>query len=164
LIRYPGTSANREENRLVSNVSIVPTIVEYTGITPGLPQDADSLIPLLNNTATEWNEGILLESGSSGAWRRFYAIRVPGWKYVEYETGDKELYHLELGVPDSDPHELYNRAKNPLYQPAIDILKPLLAAMKGTTQALTATPNGTSTEELVFPLPTEQLYFPMVSR
>ncbi|HJR80843.1 MAG TPA: sulfatase [Anaerolineales bacterium] len=110
LIRYPGLTENREESRLVSNVDLADTIADYAGITPEIPQDGKSFIPLLTNTATDWHEEVLLERAGQGQFG-FYGIRVPGWKYVEYGSGDVELYDLT-----SDPYELQNLAGQPDYR------------------------------------------------
>jgi arylsulfatase A-like enzyme len=111
LIRYPDVTGNREESRLVSNVDLAATIVDYAGVTPELPQEGKSLVPLIMNTAADWNEEILLEREGIGKFA-FDAIRIPGWKYVEYANGDKELYDLTI-----DQYELENIADQPEYQP-----------------------------------------------
>ena len=110
LIRYPGLPGNREESRLVSNVDLAATIAEYAGVTPKLPQNGKSLIPLITNTAIDWKDEVLLERNGTGAFA-FYGIRIPGWKYVEYVKGDKELYDLH-----ADPYELQNLADRPEYE------------------------------------------------
>jgi len=110
LIRYPGLAVNRDESRLVSNVDLAATIAEYAGVTPELPQNGKSFIPLITNIETDWKEEVLLERNGTGPFA-FYGIRVPGWKYVEYVKGDKELYDL-----NTDPYELQNLANKPEYQ------------------------------------------------
>jgi arylsulfatase A-like enzyme len=110
LIRYPGLAASREESRLVSNVDLASTIAEFAGVTPGLPQNGRSLVPLINNTAADWQEAVFMELHSSNI-RTFDGIRVPGWTYAEYANGDKELYDLT-----ADPFELQNLADDPAYQ------------------------------------------------
>lgn len=110
LIRFPHLTENREESRLVSNVDLAATMADYAGVTPELPQDGKSFVPLITNAATDWNEEILLERDGIGKFA-FDGIRVPGWKYVEYVNGDKELYDLS-----TDPYELDNLANQPEYQ------------------------------------------------
>lgn len=125
VIRFPGLGGNREENRLVSNVDLASTIAEYAGVTPGLPQDGKSLLSIITNTATVWNEEVLLEVVGVGT-KAFYGIAVPGWKYAEYANGDKELYDLT-----NDPYELQNQAKNPAYQTKLDEMAQKLRNLKG---------------------------------
>ncbi len=110
LIRYPGLQGNRREARLVSNVDLASTITRFTGTLPGLPQDGKSLLPLLTNTASTWNQEVLMEV-HVGTNRQFYGIRVPGWTYAEYTNGDKELYDLA-----ADPYQLRNRANQTAHQ------------------------------------------------
>lgn len=107
LIRYPGTPENRDEPRFVSNVDLAATIAEIAGATPTIPQDGRSLLPLLDNTATEWRDSVLLERHPG---TDYYGITTPGWKYVEFDNGFKELYDLTL-----DPFEMQNAANRPEY-------------------------------------------------
>ena len=125
LIRYPGSSSNREEPRLVSNVDVAATIARYVGITPGLPQDGRSFLSLLRNDPTDWSEEVFLET-HLGAERTFDGIRVPGWVYAEYANGDKELYDLV-----NDPYQLQNQANNPLYQTKRHELAERMRVLKG---------------------------------
>ena len=108
LIRYPTAPGNRTETRFVSNIDITATITDYAGITPRLPQEGRSLIPLLRNNASGWRNSVLLERHINDD---YYGIRVPGWKYIEYRSGFKELYDLT-----ADPFEMENLATNPAYQ------------------------------------------------
>jgi N-acetylglucosamine-6-sulfatase len=125
-IRYPGLASNRKEPRLVSNVDFASTIAEYAGVTPRLPQNGTSLIPVITNTATSWTEEVLMEIHSISNARNFYAIRVPGWTYAEYDNGDKELYDLA-----ADPYQLQNHANKPNYEAKQAELRQRLQALKG---------------------------------
>jgi len=107
LIRYPGTTGNRVETRYVSNVDLAKTILEFTGVTTSSPLDGRSLIPLLNDTASQWRNSVLLERHIADD---YFGVRVPGWKYLEYESGYRELYDLT-----ADPWEMQNIARNPAY-------------------------------------------------
>jgi len=123
-IRYPGLTGNREETRIASNVDLASTIAEYVGIVPDLPQNGKSLIPVITNTATSWNDEAFIEVHLGPA-RTFDGIRVPGWTYAEYANGDKELYDLT-----ADPYQLDNRADNPTYQAILDELAQRLRDLK----------------------------------
>jgi arylsulfatase A-like enzyme len=107
LIRFPGARGNRIEERFVSTVDLAPTIAEYAGVTPTLRQDGRSLLPLLNNTATQWRNSVLLERHINDD---YYGIRVPGWNYVEFNSGFRELYDLS-----ADPYEMQNVANQSQY-------------------------------------------------
>ena len=90
LVRFPDLTENREEARLVSNVDLAATIADYAGVRPQLSQEGRSFLPLTTNASAVWDEEILLERDGTGQFA-FDGIRVPGWKYVEYANGDKEL-------------------------------------------------------------------------
>ena len=123
-IRYPGLE-NRQEARFVTNVDLASTIAEYLGVTPDLPQNGRSLIPLITNTATNWMDDAFLEV-SSGPAQAFDGIRVPGWTYAEYGNGDKELYDLI-----ADPYQLDNRANDAAYESVRAELAQRMRDLKG---------------------------------
>lgn len=126
LIRFPGQVGNRQEKRLVSNVNLAATIAEYAGVTTGLPQDGLSLMPLLRGEAIEWDEAVLLERRAvHPTAAQFWAIRAPGWQYVEYDNGDKELYHVR-----ADRFQMHNSAGRPAFAIRQAILAEELAALK----------------------------------
>jgi N-acetylglucosamine-6-sulfatase len=141
LIRYPGLGSNREEDRLVSNVDLASTIAEYTGVTPGLPQDGRSFLAVITNTATDWQEEVFLEVHSRKN-RTLYGIRVPGWKYAEYISGEIELYDLTL-----DPYELQNQANQPAYQAKQHELAARVHAIKGVQSTAIDTATDTPLSE-----------------
>lgn len=124
VVRYPG-AVGRVEDALVATVDLAPTIAGLAGV--GVPADLDgrSLLPLLE----ERDEGlvpVVLESFDDRtipAWRQ---IRTPELAYVEYETGERELYDLR-----SDPHELSNVAEDPAYAAERDRLARRLADLAG---------------------------------
>lgn len=116
-------------NRVVSNVDVTATIVDLAGLVPKrYPQDGTSLLPLLNspnpNTAP-WADKILLENLRGPI---YYGIRTQDWKYVEYKTGERELYDLV-----NDPYEMQNLAANPLYKNKRVEMAAQLAALRNTS-------------------------------
>jgi arylsulfatase A-like enzyme len=123
LIRYPGLSGNRDVAHVVSNVDLAATIAEVAGVTPMLPQDGQSLVPLMLNPTTSWENATLLEK--PGKKIGYYAVRVPDWKYVELLNGSKELYDLR-----ADPYELINVAGQPAHAATQSALAAQLAALK----------------------------------
>jgi N-acetylglucosamine-6-sulfatase len=125
LIRYPGIETNRTERRVVSNVDLVSTIGEFTGVRTGIPQDGRSLVPLITLSVTSWSEEALLEV-HVGPDRRFYGIRTADWTYAEYGNGDKELYDLA-----ADPYQLQNKANAAAYQAKQNELAERLRQLRG---------------------------------
>ena len=62
-IRYPPLiDAPREEDRLVANIDIAPTLYELAGLPVPDSVDGRSLLPLFNGTADTWRDFILMES------------------------------------------------------------------------------------------------------
>jgi arylsulfatase A-like enzyme len=111
MVFYPYTIASntnqpRVISRLIANVDITATIVELTDIAPTRrPQVGESLVPLLeatNPNAAQWEDVVLLSNLRSP---RYWGLRTPDWKYVEYASGERELYDLR-----DDPYEMENRA------------------------------------------------------
>ncbi len=55
----------------------------------------------------------------------YRAIRTGRWLYVEYETGDRELYDLH-----NDPEQLDSRAADPAYEPTVAYLSRALDRLR----------------------------------
>src|SRR5213075_32643 len=98
----------------VSNVDLAPTIADLAGVAPTIPEDGESLVPLLDGTTSELNRSILLRCvplphGLHPP--KCWAIRTYRWKYIEtVQTGERELYDLSV-----DPYELDNLDGRPAY-------------------------------------------------
>jgi hypothetical protein len=75
--------------------------------------DGRSLQPVLEGNSTAWRSAILLEAAASYS-PAYRGIRTSdGRKYVEYASGQRELYNL-----DRDPYEL-RESHDPSNPPAI---------------------------------------------
>src|SRR5215213_8013279 len=119
LVRGPGVAAGSNTYKLALNTDYLPTFADLacSSSSPCDNQnwryvpDGRSLLPVLKGNATNWRSAVLLEN-HQGTWKHAVAayagIRTVGAheerKYLEYETGERELYYL-----GSDPHELNNR-------------------------------------------------------
>ena len=126
LVRGPGIPAGATATALTASVDLGPTIAELTGAV--LPFDADgrSLVPLLQGPSpTGWRQVVLLEqfefppappkaseileppdSQDEKALADYPAhlgLRTAAYKFVEYGTGEREVYDLRR-----DPDELTN--------------------------------------------------------
>ncbi|MEA2420040.1 MAG: N-acetylglucosamine-6-sulfatase [Thermoleophilaceae bacterium] len=100
LMRGPGVPAGTETTQLVTNADLAPTIVDAANAKPGRVQDGRSLLELVRDPGVEWGRELLLEGGNPNG-LTFSGLRNYRWKYIEYTTGEKELYDLAR-----DPDEL----------------------------------------------------------
>lgn len=102
LIAGPGVPRNRRVNQLTGNIDLASTIVKAARATPGLVQDGVSLVDVANAPQAYAGRAILLANGPTGPVEhpQYHAIRTGRYKYVEYVTGERELYDLQV-----DPFE-----------------------------------------------------------
>ena len=106
LMRGPGVPKAKHLKQIVSNIDLAPTIVDVADAKPARVMDGRSLMPLLRKPSTVWGRDLLIENGPGNT--HYAAIRTPRYKYVEYASGETELYDLA-----QDPDELQNRANDP---------------------------------------------------
>ena len=105
VVRGPGFGAGVVEHRPVANVDLNPTIVAATGATPRLVADGRPLQILAVDPSVGIDRPVLLETGPLWGRRYYTGVRTTRWKYIEYSTGERELYDLV-----DDPYELQNVA------------------------------------------------------
>jgi N-acetylglucosamine-6-sulfatase len=141
VMRGPGVPAGKRVEAIVGNIDLAPTIAEIAGVEPPDFIDGRSFLPLLQDPDQLWREAYLIErrrleeqlirqSRTTGLTPEqldqtavFNGIRTLGSLYVEYGTGERELYDLK-----ADPFQLANR---------IDDVDPaLLAALEDRLAAL----------------------------
>jgi arylsulfatase A-like enzyme len=116
IVRGPGIEAINNRDHLVSTVDLLPTIAELARIPIPDFVDGRSLVPLLSCKPlplSMWRKVCLVELGKFESWFRkspppaYKLLRTRNFKYIEYDTGEKEFYDLRL-----DPYELLNTFKN----------------------------------------------------
>jgi len=111
LIRGPGVPQGVSRPQMALNNDFAPTIASWAGVTPPGFVDGRSLEPLLtSNPPPSWRSAFLVEHRRTPeefayvrAIPNYSAIRTAQYNYVEYGTGERELYDL-----DADPTELTN--------------------------------------------------------
>jgi N-acetylglucosamine-6-sulfatase len=114
LIRGPGFPQGTTANQVVANVDLAPTIVDLADASPGLAMDGRSLLPLAQNPSLA-NACNLLVEASTGGTRTYKAVRNNSFLYVEYSTGEQELYDMRPGSTNYDPYQLQSRHADPAY-------------------------------------------------
>lgn len=135
LVRYPG-QRGISLRALAQHVDIAATFADLAGVTPTVPQDGRSLVPLLRGERTSWRDAVLLRwagypGGPTAATvgpdiPAFWGLRTARYKYVELETGERELYDLR-----ADPDELDNLASHPSSSGTMARLRELLTELRG---------------------------------
>ncbi len=121
VVRVPWRSAwGARESRMVLNIDLASTISALADVQPGLPQDGESIVPLLRRERVPWRREFVVEYlGASQLTRGgpppFRAIRTDRYLYVEYLRrwrSWRELYDLRR-----DPFEDQNLAGVGAYAP-----------------------------------------------
>jgi arylsulfatase A-like enzyme len=116
----------------VSNVDLAPTIAELAGATLAEPVDGRSIVPLLRGEASSgWRTGVLAEFRGSREIPSWWELRTRRYAYIEYGTGETELYDVEGALGRADPYELRNVAGTPRYADEQQRLAEELRAMRG---------------------------------
>jgi N-acetylglucosamine-6-sulfatase len=115
-------AAPRTIGGLALNIDLAPTITDAAGVSAHNPYDGASLLPLLDGSATAVRKNFLIEHLSTGpndpGGPSYCGVRSDRYKYVEYSTGESELYDLR-----ADPAELTSRHNDPAMQPTVSRLK-----------------------------------------
>jgi N-acetylglucosamine-6-sulfatase len=136
MMRIPGHAAGTL-SRMISNIDIMPTILEWTGATTTLQMDGKSIVQLLNGNQEGWREEQYLHNGDPArpfpedydTVRDDCIVRNPCMIYTEYANGEREMYNLT-----TDPFQLTNLLPNPVTgyagQPGWDDNHPQVQRMK----------------------------------
>jgi N-acetylglucosamine-6-sulfatase len=119
VLRGPGVPRGSVDSRLVANVDLAPTIVDAADARAGRKLDGRSLLVLLARRNEGRRRDILLETPD------YAAVRTPRYVWVEYTTGERELYDLQR-----DPDELDSRHADPAYAAIRSDLERRLAKLR----------------------------------
>ncbi len=134
--RWGGIDAITEHT---SNIDLAPTFCDLAGPAcqlTGYPRgqtgpDGVSLVPLLDGDVASLGREAVLEESYEPTRNSWTALRTTSlypngeWHYVEYSTGERELYDLAL-----DPHELDNLANTPGHEDLLADLAQRLAILR----------------------------------
>ena len=126
LVRGPGVPAGATANGLASNADLAPTILDVANVAPGLPQDGISLLEVIG--AGDRSRELLIENhldNPSLGWTPYMAVRTARYLYIEYATGERELFDVK-----TDPYQLDSRHADPAYRRVVDWLARRLAELR----------------------------------
>ncbi|WP_084258840.1 sulfatase family protein [Microtetraspora malaysiensis] len=109
VVRGPGITPGSTIDRLCSTVDLAPTFAELGGATPPSFAEGRSLVPILRGEDVPWRDAVLVEffqpPYAPYAAPTYSVLRTERYSYVEYGTGERQLYDLA-----TDPYELRNVA------------------------------------------------------
>jgi N-acetylglucosamine-6-sulfatase len=111
MMRGPGIPAGRKVDDLAINPDLTRTILDETGVEPGLEPDGRSLLTFAKRPGKWHGRELLIET------KTYTGIRTRRYTYVEHSTGERELYDL-----DNDPYELRSLHADPAYAPVMAAL------------------------------------------
>jgi N-acetylglucosamine-6-sulfatase len=123
IVSGPGVPQGTVREHMVLNNDLAPTFAELGGVSVPSFADGHSIEPLLlldPPSPSNWRSAFLVEGyGNKGESMPAYkAVRTTGHLWVEYATGERELYNL-----GEDPYELRS-----LHQSAPEELKQSLSS------------------------------------
>ncbi len=109
LVRGPGVPQGVNRSQMALNNDLAPTFASWAGVTPPAFVDGRSLSPLVSaSPPAPWRTAFMVEhrrfmnEGTYTVDKPDYdAVRTSQYLYVEYQTGERELYDLS-----TDPYEL----------------------------------------------------------
>ena len=149
-VRGPGIDPGSSTSLFTSSVDFAPTLAELAGVALPFPVDGRSFAPILHGkTPAEWRQVILLEQfefspetevpdsvleppdpqdGTVVAYPSHLGVRMPGLKYVEYGTGEREVYDL---VHDGDERSNVATRMKPAWLARMSSLARALGACSG---------------------------------
>ncbi|CAG7614624.1 sulfatase-like hydrolase/transferase [Paenibacillus allorhizosphaerae] len=122
-VRMPGASEKGVKlDALVSNMDIVPTVLEMADVPVPSHMDGKSIVPLLNNPASPWREDLMAMHFGHINHDDIQRVLYHGsYKYAAHLDDSDELYDLS-----ADPFEL----KNLIHEPDMrDVLQDMRARL-----------------------------------
>lgn len=128
IVATPGGKAGVDAQHLVSGLDIMPTMLDYAGITAPASLRGTSLRPLVEGKTVPWREFVASENVSGGEARM---IRTARYKYILFAEGDTREQFFDM---EKDAGELRNLVNESSLVPEVarhrDLLKQWMLATK----------------------------------
>jgi arylsulfatase A-like enzyme len=107
IVRGPEVPQNKSEPSIALNIDLAPTFAAIAGADAPDTVDGRPLLRLLQGKATfkDWRDDFLVElyTREEGGITEYSALRTTQHLYVEYASGERELYDVA-----KDPYQLHN--------------------------------------------------------
>lgn len=117
VISGPGIPEGQVRRQPAANIDLAPTILDLAGAETTRPPDGRSLVQLIEDRRLFPGRAIELEnwcqveeSCFDGDTPRYQGVRTDRYAYMEYPSGEREMYDLER-----DPNELRSLQRSPRY-------------------------------------------------
>lgn len=135
-IRWPGVTTGNSQptSELVSNMDVVPTVLDMAGITPPVHMDGASLIKLLQPSPGQgsWRESLMAEHFGHMNYDGLQSVLYwQHYKYVAHLDDMDELYDLE-----ADRFEMRNLVGVESMHDVLRAMRQRLAALLGAYEKL----------------------------
>ncbi|HKI54561.1 MAG TPA: sulfatase [Anaerolineales bacterium] len=133
-VRYPALVPTPyiDEEHVVANIDIAPTVLDLAGIPIPDSMDGLSLVSLLSGDMS-WREGILLEGWPPRG--TYSVVHTKRYVYAETVNQKSEFYDLQI-----DPYQMENLIDDPAYQALIEQHRELLSRINIQKNVPTVTP------------------------
>jgi arylsulfatase A-like enzyme len=118
ILTFPGkTQAGKMQESLVSQIDILPTMLDFAGIQTNLTFTGKSLKSIIENPIHKWREFLVTELADfkPDSTRKGRMVRFGSMKYIIYSTNEEQLFNLE-----KDPGEMTNLSKIEACTPEIE--------------------------------------------
>ncbi|WP_340105455.1 sulfatase family protein [Rhodohalobacter sp. 8-1] len=135
MMRWPdGIEAGIENNDLVQNIDLAPTVVDFSGLDAPKEMQGMSLVPLTQNlTPDDWRSSIYYhyyEFPGAHEVQRHYGVRTDRYKLIHYYQIDEwELFDLQ-----KDPNEIQSVYNDSEYSEIVNELKAELQLLRDQFQ------------------------------
>ena len=133
LITGPGLPPGDQRQQIVGLHDLAPTFLGWAGAAAPdtFAVDGADVMPFVLDARRNTDRDLLIEGvDAKSAWQEYDAIRTNRWKYVEYVTGEAEMYDLA-----TDPYETMNLAGRARYTSRKAALADRLGAVRACVGA-----------------------------